>query len=499
MNLVDILRAIKKYWIVELIIIIVVAMGGAYYAYTIPNVYSASTQVYVSYQASHTTSDPNAQGDSSEQYSSGLSDYSVSSYVSQQMDLIPTLINTPAVQKGAQEKLGGAMNASVTATTASKGYFVTITGTSSDPKAAADAANAVSESLADQFKTNTRTDTNIYIPENLRLSVVTPASTPSSPSSPNRQSIIVKSILAGIVVALCVALGWDLADNRIRQPEEAQRITHAPISGSLPKDAKFEENGPLVALAPASGAAEAVRRLALNLTFLNPDKTGLANVFAITSNSPSEGKTTVSINLAAAFAERGAKVLLVGTDLRHPSIAKRMDINGAVGLSHVITQQMDADTVIQKYWKPNFHVLPAGERVSNPSVLINSQSMETFLKQASSYYDYVILDTEPISVANDAVVFAKAGANLVFVVAEGVTNRRHLQAMMREFKSVNVDINGLVINMSDVQKEQKKYYGHYYSDAQASKAHHKATLLDTSSTKSGSKIASAGKSGIEIR
>ncbi len=122
----------------------------------------------------------------------------------------------------------------------------------------------------------------------------------------------------------------------------------------------------------------------------------LANVIVVTSTGPSEGKTTVSVNLATAFAESGHKVLLIDADVRNPSVSKKkIGIEGTVGLTHLITNQVSSSS-IQRYWKPNFHVLPAGKQSMNPSILLNSRAMKALVEQVAESYDYVFVDTAPM-------------------------------------------------------------------------------------------------------
>ncbi len=120
----------------------------------------------------------------------------------------------------------------------------------------------------------------------------------------------------------------------------------------------------------------------------------------VTSAGASEGKTTASVNIAAALAEDGSRVLLIDADLRHPSVAHKIDIDGSAGLTHVLSGQAAVKDVIQRYWKPNLHIIPAGPKPPNASTLLNSPLMTTLVANAMQQYDYIIIDTAPMVVAN---------------------------------------------------------------------------------------------------
>ena len=120
-------------------------------------------------------------------------------------------------------------------------------------------------------------------------------------------------------------------------------------------------------------------------------------------------------------------MLLIDADLRHPSVAKHLGIEGHAGLAHVLSGQMTPKDVVQSYWKPNLHILPAGKRPANASILLNSDTMEALVKQALTQYDYVLIDTAPMTVSNDGVVFGRLANGIVLVTGKGVTEKKDLQ------------------------------------------------------------------------
>jgi capsular exopolysaccharide synthesis family protein len=216
---------------------------------------------------------------------------------------------------------------------------------------------------------------------------------------------------------------------------------------------------------PGGSEAEEFRRIRTNIAFLSPNEQDHGHLLIISSTEPAEGKTNTSVNTAAAIAEEGKTVLLIDADLRHPSVARFLGIEGHVGLSHVLSGQASPRDVVQKYWKPNFHVLPAGKRPGNASILLNSDMMREMVEQALRQYDYVIIDTAPLSVANDAYVFGKMADGIVLVVGKGVAEKKDLRETVQALNTAEVPILGFVFNFADPKKIHSKNY--YYYDEPA--------------------------------
>ena len=118
-------------------------------------------------------------------------------------------------------------------------------------------------------------------------------------------------------------------------------------------------------------------------------------MIVISSVGPSEGKTTVSVNVAAALAENGAKVLLIDADLRHPSVAERLSFGRRRRPNARAFRPGHREGCGAALWKPNLHILPAGPKPPNASMLLNSKTMTELLDAALQTYDYVIIDTSP--------------------------------------------------------------------------------------------------------
>lgn len=453
MNLADLLKMLRKFWAIELAIVVAVTGLTALMVHRETPVYSTSTQVLV-----------RTQSESTDLNSVNASLYAISS----QMETFTSLVKTESVLQPVIDRLGLRTTTQELAQRVSasqgSGTMMTIAAKDSDPQTAADIANQIAESLHDLIVNDLYTDGG-KLTTPIEFSVVQKAYAPTTPVSPNVKATMVKGVLIGVALAVAVALALGLLDQKIRRVEDVEALVDGPVVGTIQRNPVFTGTAPAVVAQPGGAAAEAVRRVASNLTFVVPEDAPRSNVVVVTSGSAGEGKSTLAVNLAAAYAEKGESVLLVDADLRKPSVDKYLGLNGAVGLTHLLTGQAGEDEVCQRYWKRNLHVLPAGARTANPGLLLNSSTMRDEIDRFAGKYDRVIIDTTPMDVSNDAAMFAKGGALVVLVVGESVATRRSLRGVLGEFDMIGAPLTATVVNFAEKTRRKGKQY-YYYEAAQ---------------------------------
>ncbi len=385
-------------------------------------------------------------------------------YIATQLKSYPDLVKTEAVLQPVIDELNDNsittddLATMVTATNPTDTYMLNVSVEATSPKQSAQLANEVSQSLSRVVSSELYASGKRSM---VKLSVVQKAKTPTSQSSPNTKLNIAVAVVAGIVLGIFAALVRDLLARKLQDLMDLQSIDpNGNIAGIIPKGEVLNGTKPVIVTKPDSPIAEEFRRIRTNLSFVTSKDGDKGRLIVITSSMPSEGKTTVSCNLAAALAENGASVLLIDADLRHPSVAKRLGLEGGVGLAHVLSKQVNVKDVVQRYWKPNLHIMPAGPRIQNASVLLNSRIMHELVHQAVQQYDYVIIDTTPMSVANDAAVFGQMGNGVVMVSARGVTYKSALRGVVNELRDLDVPLLGYVFNLAD--EKRNRGYGNYY-------------------------------------
>lgn len=204
-------------------------------------------------------------------------------------------------------------------------------------------------------------------------------------------------------------------------------------------------------------ATEQYKLLRTNLSFTLSDEKK-CHIIGVTSSMRGEGKSTTSINLAYVLAESGKRVMLIDGDLRIPSIAKKMNIDGSFGLTDLLR---GSETIeLNRFKTPhleNWYVIPSGPLPPNPSELLGSKRMEATLDQLKEYYDYIVLDLPPVNLVSDALAVSKYISGMIVVIREEYTEKRELEACMRQLKLSNVNVLGCVMNESSSFNKKGTY------------------------------------------
>jgi polysaccharide biosynthesis transport protein len=313
------------------------------------------------------------------------------------------------------------------------------------------------------------------------VDIIDPATLPTKPVEPNIPLVLALSILLGLGAGIACTLAAENLDNLIRSPEEVEFLTGVPLFGMIPHIKGMippTESGPakntrqnggmngdgsrqsslVTVLRPTSQASEGFRALRTALLLASagtPPKTIL-----IASAVPGEGKTTVSMNIAAALSQRTARVLLIDADLRRGALAERLEIPKNLGLSGSLTGAGNwRDAVAAMPNAPNLFVLQAGPHPPNSAELLGSVQMHRLLEECKAEYDHVIIDSAPCLVVTDAVLVAQKTDVVLLVSRIGVTPRGGLHRASELLQFGEGHLTGIVVN--DVRVADH-YYGYGY-------------------------------------
>lgn len=161
---------------------------------------------------------------------------------------------------------------------------------------------------------------------------------------------------------------------------------------------------------------------------------------------PSEGKSTVAVNVAAALGEAGQKVLLIDADLRRPAVARMTDLDDAVGLTTVLIGRVDLDDAIQTWDTTGVDVITAGEIPPNPGELLESRGMERVIEQARARYDVIVVDATPLVPVAETAVLSRLLSGYVLVVRSGAVRDADLSEAVATLDNVDGKVYGVVLN-----------------------------------------------------
>ena len=207
------------------------------------------------------------------------------------------------------------------------------------------------------------------------------------------------------------------------------------------------------------GPVESYKTLRTNLLY-----TENLQVISVTSSSPDEGKTVTAFNLANSFAQMGKKVCLVDCDLRRSSLKNYLLIrNKQTGVSEYLTRQ--TKDYIKETSIENLYIVLSGKKPPNPSELLSSKSFENLISELKNIFDYIIIDSPPVTVAMDAAIIGRAADGVVLVVRNEYTKRNVVKRSKTELERNGSRIVGVVLNrVSKNQMEYGNYYGYskYY-------------------------------------
>ena len=207
-----------------------------------------------------------------------------------------------------------------------------------------------------------------------------------------------------------------------------------------------------------SDVADAYLRLQTNISFASIDKE--LRCFAMTSAEEAEGKTTSISNLAYVYAQKGLKVLLIDLDLRRPSVHKFLHIHNSIGVVDICKGDASFKDAVQHFEKGNFDVLTPGTKTPFPGKIYESKALVDVIEQAKKEYDFVLIDTAPILVVNDALAIASHIDGYVLVCAQHLSRKRSVLDAVNNLRSKGINIIGICMTMCDNYEDAGRGYGY---------------------------------------
>ena len=279
---------------------------------------------------------------------------------------------------------------------------------------------------------------------------------------------LIKSLLIGFgigaLAGLAILILLDRIDDRMASFSEFQHHFSENVLGQIPKE---KTKGKVDLLQPDDSRhvfAESYRNVRSSIFFM-PYEGPRPKSFLVTSAVPSEGKSTVSANLAITFALSGARTLLIDCDLRRGALREAFGITSKIGFSEVLKQEVNWREVVVPTAYETLWVLPRGKTLSQPSEHLLRDSTEALMREIYQYYDYIIIDSSPVLAADDTTSLAPKIDATLFVVRLGYTSARLTKKSLELLYNRQVNIPGVILNFVDTSLPEYYYYQYseYYS------------------------------------
>jgi capsular exopolysaccharide synthesis family protein len=326
--------------------------------------------------------------------------------------------------------------------------FVSVSVIDCDPRQAAAVANAYVKILPSVLKQLDQVAA--AVPQSITSLGAAPV--PSSPYSPRLLKNLLVGLIVGLVIGAVAAFVREGLDRRLRDSDEVEGTTGAPILGVIPTE--LDDVRTPVLTHPMSARAEAYRKVRTNLTFAGA--TGMPKSLLITSAVSGEGKTTLATNLALACARTGQRVALVDADLRRPMVSDYLEVEEGLGVTSVLSGDVTLEQAMTTIDNGRINVLGSGPIPGNPSELLGSARMTAMLEELGATHDVVIVDAPPVLPVADALVLVDAVDAVVLVTKVGETTRERLKQASDAVLQVQGNLVGVVPN-AVVQREDSAY------------------------------------------
>ncbi len=312
------------------------------------------------------------------------------------------------------------------------------------------------------FLLQKREETNITLAAtDLNAKVIDKAIPTDKPVAPKTMIILLAALVLGTIIPFIIIYVKNLLDTKIKNRFDITDNSSIPFLGDVPTSDTSNE---LMEVGSRSSAAEAIRIVRTNLDFILSDKSDEeCKVIFLTSTISGEGKTFVSANLAATFSLSGKKVLLIGFDLRNPKLYEYVKVN-PLGVSNYVTNSSKPlnDYIIPVEGYTNFDVLSSGSIPPNPTEILMSKKIKEVFDTLKTQYDYIIVDTAPVSLVTDTLLISKYADATIYVVRANKIDKEMLRIPNELYKDKKLNKLSLVLNDSDVTKGYGYGYGYGY-------------------------------------
>lgn len=445
LSLDDILKALKKklIWLIILPIITAILAGVYVINFTVDQ-FTAEVKLYTLFDYVDTTGTVRYDMSSS---SSFASDYK-------------ELIETPNVINEACRRLGWEewpeeIEIAVEAVTGTR--IINVSVTDVDPQNSMKAANVLATVFIEYIRN---------IMQNDSLTIAAEAVLPEEPSNGGRIKYVILAYAAMMVLVMGVVVLLEMLNTKVRSDGDFDIRNHVNVLSNIQgykkemnvflKKHMARESNLLSCMGEYT--QESIKKLALNMQFAAMGEQ--LQSLTITSTTPSEGKSSVSLMLATELANEGKRVLIVDMDYRSPMIGRYLGKRAKKDLIDYLNGSADLRECVVSTNTRNLYFMDNNHHMAVKTRLDATDSFDRFIEEAKKYFHLVIFDTPPLGMFIDAASLAAKSDGVILIVADGMVERKNVEKVIEQLKQVNAKLLGIAFNF--VQHKEKEYYNKYY-------------------------------------
>lgn len=303
------------------------------------------------------------------------------------------------------------------------------------------------------------------------IEIIDIARPPLAPYKPNVRRQLLMGIMLGLFGGLGLAFLLEYMDNTVKNPDEFTKRYHIPVLGLIPFTDNEQSDDRDLAFKfyndPKAPLAEAIRTTMFSIELSSSETP--PRTMMLTSVLPDVGKSTLSCNFCLSLLTSKAKVLLIDTDLRKPTLHEIFEIkDNSRGLSSFLAGTLTLEEVLRKTQFENLFFIPSGPIPPNPAELLASSRMRNFIATAAKNFDYIIIDTPPFHGFAEILILSNMVDGVILVGELNKTPREGVEYFRKAVTNVGGRILGVLINKAGRGGKGYRYYGgykyqHYYT------------------------------------
>lgn len=449
MTVQDFTRILRTRWkIICSTVAILLALAFAY-SFTATPQYATSARLYVTFALD---------GDGTQTNNGDL--YAQRQVLSFIELLVGDVLAQRTVDKLNLDMTAAALQQKVQASSPTNTVVIDVTVTDSEPARARDIANALAEEfviMAAEISTpagGSTPSTQVLLQQRAEI--------PGDPVYPKTKRYLAIAAALGMLLAAVFAIIRDRLDGTIKSGEVIEKVTGCGLVADIPTESKCRKNPVVSPNNDRSRVAAAFREMCFNIQLLEVGES--PRILLVTSSLPMEGRTATAINLSLVLAEAGHSVVVVDGDLRHPDVASYLGLAGDVGLSAVLSGERHLDEAVQVTRFPRLTALTAGVLPPNPLFALKSPVTDDVLSELGRRFDYVVVDSPPLLVA-DAAILAASCQGVLMIARFGRTPLDQLERAVGALARTEAPLIGAVLTMTPRKKRRNSVVESYFRGA----------------------------------